>query len=370
MGLKIALVYNGIPPTMLLKEPLDRMAEYDCPQTVAALQQAIAVHGHEVVLIEANADAYERLRASAVDLVFNVAEGVRGEDREAQVPAMLEMLGIPYTGSGPLSLALCLHKGKTKEILSWHGIPTPAFQVLSYPQEAVQKTLRFPLIVKLLHEGSSMGLSYDSVVENPKALRQRVEYLYETYTQPVLIEEFIDGREFTVPILGNTPPRALPVIEVCFKGPRNITLFQPDDAVIRMMARLRGQRLANPLTWRASGTQEQVFVRTADGGELAIPVALTESRCPAEIPATLTAALQNTALGAFRALECRDWCRIDMRVGTDGLPQVLELNPIAGLDPTYWFPRSAQAAGLEYPQLMQAIIEAACQRYGLLGRLL
>jgi D-alanine-D-alanine ligase len=365
MGLKIALVYNGIPHTMLLAEPLDRIAEYDCPQTITALQQAIAVHGHAVVLIEANADAYERLRTSGVDLVFNVAEGVRGEDREAQIPAMLEMLGIPYTGSGPLSLALCLHKGKAKEILSWQGIPTPAFQVLSNPQESLQETLHFPLIVKLLHEGSSMGLAYDSVVENATALCQRIGYLFDTYMQPVLIEEFIDGREFTVPILGNAPPRALPVIEVRFKGPRNITLFQPDDAVIRMMARLRGQRLATPLTFRAGETQEQVFVRTEDGGELAVPVALTESVCPAEIPAALTAALQNTALHAFRDLECRDWCRIDMRVGGDGQPQVLELNPIAGLDPSYWFPRSARAAGLEYPQLIHAMIEAACQRYGL-----
>ena len=131
--MKIALVYNGIPRDMLLQGPLDRMAEFDCPQTVETLRQAIAVHGHEVVLIEANEEAYERLRTSGVDLVFNVAEGIRGEDREAQLPAMLEMLGIPYTGSGPLSLALCLHKGKTKEILSWHGIPTPIFQVLTHP---------------------------------------------------------------------------------------------------------------------------------------------------------------------------------------------------------------------------------------------
>jgi len=350
---------------MLLQEPLDRIAEYDCPQTVAALQEAIAVNGHEVVLIEADTDAYGRLQSSGVDLVFNVAEGVRGEDREAQLPAMLEMLGIPYTGSGPLSLALCLHKGKAKEILSWYGIPTPAFQVLSHPREPVQAALRFPLIVKLLHEGSSMGLSYDSVVQTPQALRQRVAYVYDTYQQPVLLEEFIDGREFTVPVLGNAPARTLPAIEVRFHGPRNITLFQPDDAVVRMLARTHGQRLATPVTYRWSATQEHVFVRTEDGGEFPIPVTLTESVCPAEVPETLATALHNTALSAFHALACRDWCRVDMRVGADGVPQVLELNPIAGLDPTYWFPRSARAGGLTYPQLLQAIIVAACQRYRL-----
>ena len=111
--MKIALVYNGVTRAMLLQEPLDRTAEFDGPQTVATLREAIAVHGHTVTLIEANADAYGRLRTSDVDLVFNVAEGTRGADREAQIPAMLEMLGTPYTGSGPLSLALCLQVNGT-----------------------------------------------------------------------------------------------------------------------------------------------------------------------------------------------------------------------------------------------------------------
>jgi D-alanine-D-alanine ligase len=365
MGLKIALVYNGITQAMLLQEPLDRTAEFDSPQTIETLHRAMTGLGHEVLLIEADENAYQQLRTSGVDLVFNIAEGQRGEDREAQIPAMLEMLGIPYTGSGPLSLALCLHKGKAKEILSWHGIPTPPFQVMSHPQEQLVAALQFPLIVKLLHEGSSMGLSYASVVETPQALAERAAYLIHTYTQPVLVEQFIDGQEFTVPVLGNTPPRALPVIEVLFRGPRKVTLFQPDDAVIRRLARVRGQRLATPLSFWLSPNQEQALLRTEDGAELGVPVALTESVCPAQIPPALARALQDTALRAFRALECRDWCRVDLRVGIEGPPQVLELNPIAGLDPTYWFPRSARAAGMDYPQLIHAILEAARQRYGL-----
>jgi len=364
---KIALVYNGITGDMLLQGPLDRTAEFDGPHTVATLREAIAVHGHEVTLVEANEDAYERLRASGVDLVFNVAEGIRGADREAHIPAMLEMLGIPYTGSAPLSLALCLHKGKTKEILAWHGIPTPAFQVLTYPYEPLSEALTFPLIVKLLHEGSSMGLSYNSVVETLPALVERVTHLMHTYAQPVLVEQFIDGREFTVPILGNTPPRTLPVIEVQFKGPRNITLFQPDDEVIWMLAGVRGQRLATPLEFELSADQERALVRTDAGGVLEIPIASTASVCPADIPAALTAALQDTALRAFRALDCRDWGRVDMRVGADGIPQVLELNPIAGLDSACWFPRSARAAGMDYPTLIRTILDIACQRYGLSG---
>ncbi|MGE3540825.1 MAG: hypothetical protein AB7N91_25740 [Candidatus Tectimicrobiota bacterium] len=361
--MKIALLYNGVTRELLLDGPLDRTGEYDGPRTVEALRAALAVHGHEVRLIEANEDAYETLRQSQVDFVFNVAEGIRGEDREAQLPAMLEMLGLPYTGSGPLSLALCLHKGKTKELLAWHGIPTPRFQVMKQPAEPLAAYLTFPLIVKLLHEGSSMGLSYASVVETPVALAQRVAYLMQTYRQPVLVEQFIDGREFTVPLLGNAVLRTLPIIEVCFKGPRNITLFQPDDDVVLMLARLAGKRVVMPLAWQLSTDAERAYVRTTDGGCLEIPVALTESVCPASISDTLRQALEETAVRAFRALECRDWCRIDMRVGADGIPQVLELNPIAGLGPGCWFPRSASAAGLAYSTLMQTILEIAWQRY-------
>lgn len=210
-----------------------------------------------------------------------------------------------------------------------------------------------------------MGLAYNSVVETLPELVERVTHLMHTYAQPVLVEQCIDGREFTVPLLGNAPPRTLPVIEVQFKGPRNITLFQPDDDVIRMLARLRGQRLATPLAFQLSADQERALVRTEDGGVVEIPVALTESVCPADIPTALTAALQDTALRAFRALECRDWCRVDMRLGADGIPQVLELNPIAGLDPTCWFPRSARAAGMDYPTLMRTRVDIACRRYGL-----
>jgi D-alanine-D-alanine ligase len=362
---KIALVYNGVTHDLLLQGPLDRTAEFDGPHTVATLREALVVHGHAVTLIEANEEAYERLRTSGVALVFNVAEGIRGADREAQIPAMLEMLGVPYTGSGPLSLALCLHKGKAKEILSYHGIPTPTFQILQHPHEPLSEALAFPLIVKLLHEGSSMGLSYASIVETPQALVARARYLMQTYSQPVLVEQFIDGREFTVSILGNTPARALPIIEVLFQGPRNITLFQPDDDVMHMLAQVHHQRLASPLTFRLSANQERALVQTEDGGVLEIPVALTKSVCPADIPATLAARLQDTAIRAFHALECRDWGRVDMRVGADGIPQVLELNPIAGLDPVCWFPRSARAAGMDHPTLMQTILDLACQRYGL-----
>jgi D-alanine-D-alanine ligase len=364
-ALKIALVYNGISQDMLRQTPLDRTAEYDSMVTIETLRHALAVAGDDVALIEADEHAYERLRTSGIDFVFNIAEGIRGEDREAQIPAMLEMLGIPYTGSGPLTLALCLHKGKAKEILGWHGIPTPPFQVVADPDAVDLNALTFPLIVKLLHEGSSMGLSYASVVETPEALTARIASVTQRYAQPVIVEHFVAGREFTVPVLGNTPPRALPIIEVLFSGPRPITLFQPDEPVILQMARIQGLCLAEPVIYRLSANQEQALLRTADGGDMAVPVSLTRSVCPADIPEPLAMKLQDAAVRAFQALECRDWGRIDLRVGADGVPQVLELNPIAGIDPSYWLPRSALAAGTDYPTLIQSILAFARQRYGM-----
>ena len=348
---------------MLLQEPLDKTAELDCSQTIAALSNAIACLGHDVVLIEADEDAYERLRASGVGLAFNIAEGIRGEDREAQIPAMLEMLGIPYTGSGPLTLALCLNKARTKEILSWQGIPTPAFQVWTSPDESLSDTLVYPLIVKLLHEGSSMGLSYDSIVESEQALRRRVRYLRETYYQPALVEQFVEGREFTVPVTGNSPARALPAIEVLFQGPRPITLFQPDDAVIQMLAHAQGKGVVAREPVKLSKSRRFALLKTDTGKELEVPVSLSKSICPAKMSRSLAEAIRVTALRAYCALECRDWCRIDMRVGADQVPQVLELNPIAGIDSSYWFPRSAKAAGMTYPELIRVIIDAARQRY-------
>jgi D-ala D-ala ligase C-terminus len=132
-----------------------------------------------------------------------------------------------------------------------------------------------------------------------------------------------------------------------------------------MLAGVHQQHLSTPVAFQLSANQERALVRTDNGGMLEIPVALTRSVCPADIPTALAAALQDTALRAFDVLECRDWCRVDMRVGADGIPQVLELNPIAGLAPACWFPRSAQVAGMDYPTLMRTILDIACQRYGL-----
>ena len=338
----VALVYNMIQPNMLRDGPLDRMAEYDSKETISALSAALQAGGHEVILLEADEAIAEKLRSAHPQVVFNIAEGIRGESRESHVPAICEMLGLPYTGSGPLTLALCLDKARAKEILTYHHIPTPPFQIFRSPEEELDSQLRFPLIVKLLHEGSSMGLSDYSVVDDEAALKRQVEHLLQTYHQPAMVEKFIEGREFTVGVLGNENPRVLPIIEIIFSKPRGIVLFAPDDPVKPLIQQERGADVQFPKT-----------------SHYAV--------CPADTSEELAHQIEQTALKAFRALGCRDWCRMEMRLGQDGRLYVLELNPIAGIDPSYWLPKAAKVAGLSYEALVNEILDCALERAGLGG---
>jgi len=342
---RVALTYNLIKLAMLRTGPLDRFAEYDSQETIAILTAAIQAGGHEVVPVEADECIAEKLKAAQPQIVFNIAEGLRGESRESHVPAICEMLGLPYTGSGPLTLALCLNKARTKEILTLYGVPTPPFQVFRSPGDELDGRLRFPLIVKLLHEGSSMGLSERSVVDDEVALREQTAYLIRAYGEPVLVEEFVEGREFTVGILGgNGVPWVLPIIEILFKKPRGIVLFDPDEPVI-------------PLILQARGPDPEV--------EHILHAANHYPVCPADIDDHLISRIEDIALRAFTALGCRDWCRMEMRLGPNGQLYVLELNPIAGIDPTYLLPRAARVAGLSYEAFVNEILGYALERAGL-----
>jgi D-alanine-D-alanine ligase len=338
--MKVALLYNGIKRDMLINSALDKIAELDSQETIDYVREALMSGGNEVILIEADGDAYAKLNRekSDVDIVFNIAEGLRGESRESYIPAICDMLEIPYTGSGVLTLGMCLNKVRAKEILRYYGIPTPDFQVFRSKDDKLDPglELKSPLIVKLLHEGSQMGLSRDSIVCSEEDLRDRVTYLMHEYGEPVIVEEFLDGREFTVGILGNEEPIILPIVEALFESGQKTRLFTPDEPLLPFIPK-------------------------------GVAINLKErSVCPADVDEDLRREIEEIALNAYRALDCRDWCRIDLRMTRDGdIPNVLELNPIAGIDPSYLLPRAAKAAGISYERLISMILEFGAKRYGM-----
>lgn len=317
----------------------DTYAEWDTWETINAVKLALE-ENHTVTLIEADEDTFEKLRKTRPDIVFNIAEGFHGASREAQVPAILEMLNIPYTGSDPLTLAICLDKARTKEILSYHKIPTAKFFVVENLDEFDGSfDLEFPLIVKPLHEGSSKGIFNSSVVDNKRELLLEVERILTTYNEPALVEEFLPGREFTVAILGNgKDTRVLPIIEIKF------------DSL--------------PIEAKPIYSFEAKWVWDTPEKPLDI------FKCPAEIDNKLKEVIEKVALSTFKVLRCRDWCRIDIRLDKNGIPNVLEVNPLPGILPNpednSCFPKAARAAGLTYNQMINEVLNAALKRYGMI----
>ena len=345
----------------------DEYAEWDSPATIAAVAAALAGLG-EVVHLEATPDFPERLRAErarGLDIVFNMAEGLRGVNRESHVPAILEFFGVPYSGSDPLTLSLCLDKGRTKEMLAYHGVPTAAFAVVrdaadldalvaamrdggrgtgdvasrgrsSYvPRPA---SLALPLFVKPVHEGSSKGITEKNYCDTLEHLEAQVAYLLEAYQQPVLVEEYLPGREFTCAVLGNgDAARVLPLVGMNFGA-------LPEGAlpVYGYEAKWVWDRPDNPL---------EMF------------------ECPARVGDALRSAIEDVTLRAYRALGCRDWSRVDVRLDAAGAPRVVEINPLPGILPdpadNSCLPKAARAAGLSYDALIQACVLAAAERQGI-----
>ncbi|NOZ19458.1 MAG: D-alanine--D-alanine ligase [Planctomycetes bacterium] len=311
-------------------------AEWDSPDTILAVADALATE-HQVTRIEADDNAFESLRKLRPDLVFNIAEGRHGAGREAQVPALLEMLDIPYTGSDPVTLGICLDKSRAKEILAYHGIPTARFAVVESAHE-LNGQVSLPAIAKPLWEGSSKGITDDCLLRDRDALRWKVGEMVERYRQPVLVEEYLPGREFTAALLGNGPDaRVLPLVEMDFS-------VLPAGA--------------NPIY---SYEAKWVWDDPSDP----MPV----HQCPAEVDEGLQKAVEDTARRAFRVLRCRDWARIDLRLSGDGVPNVIEINPLPGILPNpedhSCFPAASRAAGISYAEMVLAVVREACRRYGI-----
>lgn len=321
-----------------LEEPPagDYYAEWDDEETIEAVRSALS-RRHRVIPIEADEEAFEKFRHFRPDIVFNMAEGLHGVSRESQIPAMLEMLRIPYTGSDPLTLALCLDKSRAKEVLSYHGIPTPPFTVVQDLQKK-RELPPFPLIVKPISEGSSKGVANSALVRTPKELREQISLVLTRYCQPALVEKYLPGREFTVALLGNGPDlQVLPIVEIQFdRLPGNI------NPIYSFEAKWIWDTVEKPL---------EIFV------------------CPAKVSQNLGRKIQAVCKAAFAALRCRDWCRIDIRLDASGEPHVLELNPLPGIlpnpDANSCFPKAARTAGISYDDLINRVLDIACQRYGL-----
>ncbi len=301
----------------------NREAEYDSPATIEALTRAIESHGHQVVPLEATPDFPRALLASNVDVVFNIAEGIRGRNREAQVPSLCELLGVPYTGSDSATLSICLDKGLAKRLLK--DVDTPEWQVLVSGREKL-RAFRYPVIVKPNAEGTSKGITAKCVVDDEAGVREVAREIIEEYGQPALVEEYVFGRELTVGLLGERRPRVLPPMEVVFLESKQRPVYDYECKQ----------------DW-------QRFVRYD---------------VPAHVTKDELRAIERAARATFTSLGCRDVARVDLRLTPAGKAYVLEVNPLPGLTPDYSdLCLIARGAGMDYRTLIGDILSGAIKRW-------
>jgi len=319
---KVLILYNQVD-SVAKGEARDLISAQGVTVAAGAVEQALRPR-HEVVCAPVSFDPLEVLSNYDPDqwVVFNLLEGWGNRaDLEPEAAAILERLGYRYTGSSPETLALCLDKSRTKKVLESHGIPTPAYQV--YNDGNVKVSILLPAIVKPVAEDASLGIDDEAVVTTLDQLRDRVRYVLDTYREPALVEEFIEGREFNVALWGNGRPECLPLAEIDYSG------------------------IADPLrricSYAAKWEPERDEYR------------LTPVICPAEVDGRLTERIRRVAMAAYMALGCRGYARVDMRVrGRE--PYVLEINPNPDIAPDAGFARAAIAAGNTYPDMVEKIL--------------
>jgi len=329
--MKVALTYNlkKKDPT----KPADYFSECDSEETVNSILSALRNKGHSVEAVDVEYPTlFSYFKNNRVDMVFNIAEGKHGRFRESEVPAVLDYLNIPYTGSDTFSLALALNKALTKKILKAENIPTPEFQVFVRGDEELSGELNFPLIVKPNCEGSAKGINKANVVSNKNDLLAKVRECIGMYRQEVLVEEFIEGRELTVGILENGKTSILPILEIDFSSCKG-----------------SGEYF---YSWRMKeyqGNRDMGLVPTF--------------HCPARLDKATEQKVKDVALRTHRAVGCLDISRTDIRLDKFNVPYVLEINPLPGLDPKESnFPIMAYAAGMGYDDLIEAILINASER--------
>ena len=333
---RITILYDNT--TSKKGSPIRRLpSQEDTVSEARAVEEALSEFGFKVRRLEIMYERIEMLIQELLhcrdEIIFNLCEDIKGEGiYEVYVASLLELLGMDYTGSGPMTLGTCLDKAKAQTLLSAHALPTPRHVVLGGTDEALPKTVHFPLIVKLLHEDGSLGLDKRSVVYDRGALKERVKRTVRAYHQPVMAEEYIDGREFNVAVLGNGEnAKVLPISEIDYS-----TIAGKEPKILTYASK-----------WDESSSEYRKMM----------PV------CPASLSPSLEKTLRTLALTACRILGCRDYTRVDFRL-KGKTPFIIEVNPNPCISLDAGFVRSAKVAGYSYAGLVKKIVEFAIARKG------
>lgn len=332
--MKILVVYNVIEK-LEQGESHDLFAEQEIVLVERFIEEALQLHGHTTVAVPIRDDLWGPLKAFDPNewFIFNLCESIRNKTYlEPYIISAFEHLGFRYTGSERRTLTNSLNKARTKEILQAHGLPTAAYQV--FTPWTIHRHLEFPLIVKPVSEDASIGITRNSVVRDDRALRRQVRYIWETYHQAALVEEFLEGREFNVTILGNDSPRVLPLSEINFRH-----ISDPLARIVSFRAK-----------WVPSSPEYLD----------------TPPTCPARVAESTKRRIEEVARRAYQAMGLRDYGRVDIRL-KNGTPYVLEVNPNADLSPDAGIARAARVAGMSYDDLADEIVRLAARRYRLKG---
>lgn len=346
---KIAVLANIKDETQPKPEgvPPDAFADYDHIETIDSLRAALETDGHTTTFIQADRDLPYALREVKPDICFNIAEGLGGDAREAQVPALLEMLGIPYTGSRVLANGISLDKTLTKRIWRDRRLPVAPFQEFNIGDEPLRPELKFPLFVKPAREGTGMGVDMKAICNNEKELRERAEYIINVYQQPALVETFLPGREFTIGILGRADAKLYS---------RHPDWYEKDGFHRFPVLELDSSRSVTPWVYSNEAKSKEVG---ADGSPGYF--------CPADIEPELEKKLKYFALRAHQLLNTLDVSRTDIRLDEDDNPRVMEINTLPGLTPSYSdLCLQAEAEGIRYEDLVLEILYLGASRWGML----
>lgn len=333
-----------LPPDV----PPDAGADFDYIETIDHIRAALESDGHKTVFIQADAHLPYALKEAKPDICFNIAEGLGGDAREAQVPALLEMLKIPYTGSRVLTNAISLDKTLTKRIWRDRRLPVAPFQEFNFGDEPLRPELHFPLFVKPAREGTGMGVDARAIVNNEAELRERVEYVIRMYHQPALVEVFLPGREFTVGIMGRYDT-------LLFS--RHPEWYEKDGFLRLPVLELDSSRSVTPGVYGIDAKAHSVGTEGAP-----------DYLCPAPIDPELTKKLQHLAYRAHVLLGALDISRTDVRLDAEGNPRLIEINTLPGLTPGYSdLCIQATAQGITYEDLLLEILYLGASRWGLLS---